>query len=294
MVDILKAKPVVKMINKETSEIISQLTNQPKLALILIGNDPAAEWYVNNLIKKGSKSNIKIELYKYDTTISQAELLKMIKQFNAENDVSGIMLQKPLPSHLDEEVISFEIDPDKDVDGFHPQNLGKLMLDQEALLPCTPQAVIEILRYYEIETSGKHVVILGRSNIVGKPLLNMLIQKKNPGNATVTVCHSQTKNISSYTRNADILISAIGKAGFVTSEMVSAESVVIDVGTNLVQDENGNDHYTGDVDYNVVSEKVRSITPVPGGVGSVTTSLLLRNVARAAKKLETRKIIDGN
>lgn len=294
MVDILKAKPVVKMINKETSEIISQLTNQPKLALILIGNDPAAEWYVNNLIKKGSKSNIKIELYKYDTTITQAELLKMIKQFNAENDVSGIMLQKPLPSHLDEEVISFEIDPDKDVDGFHPQNLGKLMLDQEALLPCTPQAVIEILRYYEIETSGKHVVILGRSNIVGKPLLNMLIQKKNPGNATVTVCHSQTKNISSYTRNADILISAIGKAGFVTSEMVSAESVVIDVGTNLVQDENGNDHYTGDVDYNVVSEKVRSITPVPGGVGSVTTSLLLRNVARAAKKLETRKIIDGN
>lgn len=294
MVDILKAKPVVKMINKETSEIISQLTNQPKLALILIGNDPAAEWYVNNLIKKGSKSNIKIELYKYDTTITQAELLKMIKQFNAENDVSGIMLQKPLPSHLDEEVISFEIDPDKDVDGFHPQNLGKLMLNQEALLPCTPQAVIEILRYYEIETSGKHVVILGRSNIVGKPLLNMLIQKKNPGNATVTVCHSQTKNISSYTRNADILISAIGKAGFVTSEMVSAESVVIDVGTNLVQDENGNDHYTGDVDYNVVSEKVRSITPVPGGVGSVTTSLLLRNVARAAKKLETRKIIDGN
>lgn len=294
MAEILKARPVVKMINKETSEIISQLTNQPKLALILIGNDPAAEWYVNNLIKKGSKSNIKIELYKYDTTISQAELLKMIKQFNAENDVSGIMLQKPLPSHLDEEVISFEIDPDKDVDGFHPQNLGKLMLDQEALLPCTPQAVIEILRYYEIETSGKHVVILGRSNIVGKPLLNMLIQKKNPGNATVTVCHSQTKNISSYTRNADILISAIGKAGFVTSEMVSAESVVIDVGTNLVQDENGNDHYTGDVDYNVVSEKVRSITPVPGGVGSVTTSLLLRNVARAAKKLETRKIIDGN
>lgn len=294
MADILKAKPVVKEIYNEIANELQKLEKQPVLALILIGRDPAAEWYVDNLSKKGKKHGIKIELHEMDAKVSEAELLQKIHAFNSDQNISGIMLQKPLPAHINEDIISFKIDPDKDVDGFHPRNLGKLLLNQDAMLPCTPQAVIELLRFYKIETDGKHVVILGRSNIVGKPLANMLIQKKATANATVTICHSHTKNIASLCRQADILIAAIGKPHFVDLSMVTKDTVVIDVGTNLVTDENGKEFYTGDVNYESVSGLVKAVSPVPGGVGSVTTSLLLRNVIFAAKKLKKRKIIDDN
>lgn len=288
MSEILKAKPVVKEIYTKIVEDVSHFEKPPILALVLIGEDPAAAWYVNNLVKQGKKRGIEIRLHKYNSDITQNELMEIITAFNQDDDISGIMLQKPLPSHINEEFVSSLISPQKDVDGFHPENLGKLLLDQDALLPCTPQAVLEIIKFYEIQTSGKHVVVLGRSDIVGKPLANLLLRKSPVGNATVTVCHSRTKNINEFTLKADILISAIGRAGFVTADMVTEDTVVIDVGTNLVTDEKGKESYCGDVDFEQVEAKVKAITPVPGGVGSVTTSLLLRNVVTAAKNLKKK------
>jgi len=283
MAEILKAKPVIKEIYQELAEILKNPEIQPVLELLLIGDDPAATWYVNNLVKQGAKRGIQVRLHNLAPTISQKELLRLINQFNEDENVSGIMLQKPLPRHINEEQITEAISPAKDVDGFHPQNLGKMLLDQDALLPCTPQAALKIIEHYGVQTNGKHVVVLGRSNIVGKPLANLLLRKSATGNATVTVCHSKTKNIADHCLQADILIAAIGRAGFVTADMVKDGAVIIDVGTNLITDDAGIDKYVGDVDYEAVVSKVGAITPVPGGVGSVTTALLLKNVVMAAK-----------
>ncbi|MCF7918597.1 MAG: bifunctional 5,10-methylenetetrahydrofolate dehydrogenase/5,10-methenyltetrahydrofolate cyclohydrolase [Candidatus Cloacimonetes bacterium] len=283
MAEILAAKPVVKEIFEEMAVALADLNSEPVLELFLIGHDPAAEWYVNNLVKQGRKRGICINLERFDVSITQQLLLASIRKCNEDKTVSGIMLQKPLPAHINEEEIIEAINPGKDVDGFHPQNLGKLLLEQDALLPCTPQAVLKILEYYQIETTGKHIVILGRSNIVGKPLANLLLRKSAQGNATVTVCHSRTHDIRKYCLEADIIIAAIGKAEFVKTDMVKKNAVIIDVGTNLIKDDNGLEKYVGDVDYKGVIEKVKAISPVPGGVGSVTTALLLRNVVKAAK-----------
>jgi len=250
----------------------------------LIGEDPAAKYYVENLQKKGQKKGIKVSTKLFDPTISQEQLLNEIAILNTDPDIHGIMLQKPLPKHLDESEIVMTINPEKDVDGFHPLNMGNLVLDRDGFVPCTPNAVLQILDYYEIETSGKHIVIIGRSDIVGKPLANLLLRKNKTGNATVTVCHSRTKDLSKHTKEADIVIAAIGKAEFVKADMLKESAIVIDVGVNQIEDPEKGYKYVGDVEFEASFEKVKAITPVPGGVGSVTTAMLLSNVLKAYKK----------
>ena len=283
MAILLKAKPVLSEIYTQLKLDIARLEKKPYLEIILIGENAAAEWYVSNLQKKGKRYDIKVNLRRFSVNITQLELENKIIELNNDKSIDGIMLQKPLPDQIDEHVINSLISPLKDVDGFHPVNLGKLMLEQPALLPCTPQAVIEILRFYQIETTGKHVVILGRSNIVGKPLGLLFLNKTLQGNATVTTCHSKTENLPAITLQADILIAAIGKPEFVKPEMIKDNSIIIDVGTNLIKDSSGNDKYVGDVDAEAVYDKASALSPVPGGVGSVTTALLLTNVVKSVK-----------
>ncbi|MDP8211528.1 MAG: bifunctional 5,10-methylenetetrahydrofolate dehydrogenase/5,10-methenyltetrahydrofolate cyclohydrolase [Candidatus Stygibacter australis] len=283
MAELLKAKPVLSKIYTQLQLDIDSLNKKPCLEIILIGEDAAAEWYVSNLQKKGTKYGVQVNLRKFSVDLTQEELENQITELNNDDDIDGIMLQKPLPEQIDEHVINSLIKPSKDVDGFHPINLGKLMLEQPALLPCTPQAVIEIIKFYQIETTGKHIVILGRSNIVGKPLGLLLLSKTPQGNATVTICHSKTQNLSAVTQQADILIVAIGKAEFVKPEMIKENSIIIDVGTNLMVDAEGNEKYVGDVDAEAVFNKAFALSPVPGGVGSVTTALLLANVVKSVK-----------
>jgi len=283
MAKLLKAKPVLSKIYTQLQLDIDSLYKKPCLEIILIGEDAAAEWYVRNLQKKGTKYGVQINLRRFSVDITQKELENQITELNNDDGIDGIMLQKPLPEQIDEHVINSLIRPSKDVDGFHPVNLGKLMLEQPALLPCTPQAVIEILKFYQIETTGKHIVILGRSNIVGKPLGLLLLSKTRQGNATVTICHSKTQNLPVITQQADILIAAIGKAEFVKPEMIKENSIIIDVGTNLIVDAAGNEKYVGDVDAEALFDKAYALSPVPGGVGSVTTALLLANVVKSVK-----------
>ena len=289
MTEILKAKPVVKNLYGQMKAEIEEEKYFPKLVIVLVGNDPAAMYYVQNLEKKGKKVGIEVETKKFPSTVSQAELLEEIYALNENDKVHGIMIQKPLPSNINEYEVNFSINPDKDVDAFHPINLGNLLLGKESFIPCTPAAVIEMIKFYKIDISGKNVVILGRSNIVGKPLANLLLKKSVVGNATVTVCHSRTKNLSEITKNAEILIAAIGRPKFVTSDMIKENAVIIDVGVNQIEDAEKGLIYVGDVDYEACFEKAAAITPVPGGVGSVTTAMLLNNVLAAYKKL--KKII---
>lgn len=288
MTQILKAKPVLKKIYGDLKDCLDGFDKEVVLRIIMAGEDAAAEWYVSNLQKKGSRYGIKVKLDKLSAGISNEELAGLIRFYNEDEATDGIMLQKPLPGHINENMINSLIDPQKDVDGFHPVNLGKLVLDQPALLPCTPQAVLEILKYYQIATAGKKVVVLGRSNIVGKPLGLLLLRKDITGNATVTVCHSRTKDLTAITSEADILIAAIGRARFVKADMIKQGAVVIDVGTNKIDDPEQGEIYAGDVDYAGVSPRASAITPVPGGVGSVTTGMLLTNLLKAAK-LKMRK-----
>lgn len=280
----LLAKPLIKQIYADLKGEIETFGSSPKLVILQIGDNPASEFYVQNLLKKSKKVGIDAELKKFENTISQDEFLQEIKRLNQDENVHGIMLQKPFPKTFNDDIITQTINPNKDVDGFHPMNLGNLLLGKDAFIPCTPQAVLEMLRFYQIKTEGKHIVVLGRSNIVGKPLANLLLRKDETGNATVTICHSRTKNLPDITKQADILIAAIGRAKFVKNDMIKENAVVIDVGVNLIN-EDGKDKYVGDVDFEGCYEKSLLITPVPKGVGSVTTSLLLKNVVKAYKIL---------
>jgi len=282
----LAAKPVIRQIYSKIKQTLENHDEKPLLKILVIGNDPAADYYVQNLVKKGRKTGIDVDVIKYDIDVTEEEFLAKILEFNLDKNVHGIMLQKPLPSGFDEDKIINLIDPAKDVDGFHPMNMGNLVLDKNGFIPSTAEAVLELLKFYEIETSGKNVVILGRSYVVGKPLANLLLRKDKTGNATVTVCHSRSKDTSKITSEADILVAAIGKADFVKSEMIKQDSIIIDVGINQVNDPDKGSRYTGDVDYDDCFEKCRAITPVPGGVGSVTTSLLLNNVLKAFLNLK--------
>ena len=284
MTDKLTGKPVAKEIYAEIRSKIEYLNLTPKLVVIMIGEDPAAQYYVQNLEKRGLKTGIIIETKTYGTDIIQTEILNQIDNLNQDDSVHGIMIQKPLPSHLDESEIVMKLSPEKDMDGFHPINMGNLILEREGFLPSTPIAVLELLNFYNIETSGKNIVIIGRSNIVGKPLANLLLRKNKTGNATVTVCHSRTKKLSEITKKADILIAAIGKAFFVTADMIKPNSIVIDVGVNQIEDPKKGHRYVGDVVYENCFHKVSAITPVPGGIGTITTAVLLRNVLTAAQK----------
>lgn len=279
----LKAKPLIKDKYKQLQAEINNLSQPLVMKVIRIGQDPASAFYVQNILNRGKKIGVEVHLDTLEDNTDQEKLMQLIQQYNNDDSVAGIMLQKPLPKGFDEAKINSLISPSKDVDGFHPTNLGKLILDEDGLFPCTATACLTMLDYYNIETSGKNVVVLGRSAIVGKPLANMLLRKDKTGNATVTICHSRTKNLKDITKQSDILIAAIGKANFVSKDFVSDNCIVIDVGINEVIDSEGKATYVGDVAYDDVFDKVSAITPVPGGIGSVTTYELFKNLLKAKK-----------
>ncbi|MCK5076087.1 MAG: bifunctional methylenetetrahydrofolate dehydrogenase/methenyltetrahydrofolate cyclohydrolase FolD, partial [Calditrichia bacterium] len=252
---------------------------------IIVGEDPASKVYVKSKEKACEKVGMASKVDRLPDTFSEIELLELINKYNKDPEVNGILVQLPLPSHIDEQKVIEKIDPIKDVDCFHPYNVGRLSLGTPVFYPATPAGVIEILKYYNIETSGKNLVIIGRSNIVGKPLANMLVQKADFANATVTIAHSRTKNLKEVARQADILIAAIGKPEFVKADMVKQDAVVIDVGVNRVEDETREKGYrlAGDVDFGEVNKVASAITPVPGGVGPMTITMLLQNTLKAFK-----------
>lgn len=279
---ILNGKEVSNSIQEKIKHEVAALKTTPGLAVILVGNNPASRVYVSN--KKAACARVGIHSIEHhlDDTVSQDELARLIQSLNQDNAVDGILLQLPLPDHLDADALLHTIAPEKDVDGFHPLNVGKLLQGLDTFQSCTPYGVMEILRYYNLPVAGKHVVIIGRSNIVGKPLAAMMLKE----NATVTICHSRTQNLKEMTLQADILVAAIGKANFVSADMVKKGAVVIDVGINRVEaaeTERGS-KLVGDVDYAAVSTVASAITPVPGGVGPMTIAMLLNNTLKSHKK----------
>ncbi len=282
---IIDGKKVASEIKEQLAIATKKLNSEnniiPGLACILVGNNPASEYYVRSKVKSCQEIGFYSMLDKFKTTISEYELLAHIEKYNNNPSVHGILVQLPLPSHINEEKILQAVNPEKDVDGFNPINVGKLVSGQKTFIPCTALGVLELLKYYKISTSGKHVVVVGRSNIVGKPVANLLSQKKY-GNAIVTIVHSGTEDISKFTKEADILVVAIGKPKFINAAMVKNGVVVIDVGINKII--NGSESLlVGDVDFENVKEIASAITPVPGGVGPMTIAMLLSNTFQAAQ-----------
>jgi methylenetetrahydrofolate dehydrogenase (NADP+)/methenyltetrahydrofolate cyclohydrolase len=256
----------------------------PGLAFILVGENPASQAYVKSKGKSCEEIGFYSVTERVPETTTEAELLAMIDRFNRDERIHGILVQLPLPKHINEQRVIEAISPAKDVDGFHPANVGKMMIGIDTFFPCTPYGIVELLKRTNIDPSGKHVVVVGRSNIVGKPIANMLVQKKEWANAIVTIAHTAAKDISYYTKQADILIAAVGKAHAITKEMVKPGVVVIDVGINRVVDTTTKSGYrlTGDVDYESVKEVAFAMTPVPGGVGPMTIAMLMVNTLKAA------------
>jgi methylenetetrahydrofolate dehydrogenase (NADP+) / methenyltetrahydrofolate cyclohydrolase len=280
------AAEIKEEIKSKISHLVSEGKNIPGLVTILVGNNPGSEIYVNNKEKACKEVGIRSKSEKLNADTREQELLSLISSYNTNKDYHGILVQLPLPKHINEDKIIEAISPEKDVDGFHPVSIGNLILGKDTFVSCTPAGIQELLKRYNIETSGKHVVVLGRSNIVGKPIANLLMQKNKYANAIVTVCHSGAKDISQYTRTADILIAAIGQPGFVKADMVKEGVVVIDVGINRIKDDthpNGS-RVVGDVDFPDVSKKASYISPVPGGVGLMTIAMLLQNTYKAYLK----------
>jgi methylenetetrahydrofolate dehydrogenase (NADP+)/methenyltetrahydrofolate cyclohydrolase len=273
-------------IKDKTKAFINSGGKQPHLAVILVGNNPASESYVKSKVKSCEEVGFKSSLIKKEEQISQEDLLDLIHTINEDSDIDGLLVQLPLPSHISEEAVTLAIHPSKDVDGFHPENTGRMCIGMPAYLPATPSGIMELLKAYNIETAGKHCVVLGRSNIVGTPISVMLSRNSYPGNCTVSICHSKTKNLKDFCLSADILIAAIGKPQFVTADMVKEGAVIIDVGINRIETTDTQSGYrlVGDVDYNSVLDKASYITPVPGGVGPMTIASLLQNTLLAAEK----------
>jgi len=271
----IDGKALAAKVKEQVREEAGKLRRRPALAVILVGENPASKVYVAGKEKDCAECGITSFGYKLPEETTQEELLELISRLNADKGVDGILCQLPLPKHLDEELVINTISADKDVDCFHPYNVGRMVIGEPVFLPCTPAGVMEMLREYEIPIRGKRCVVLGRSNIVGKPMSALLLQ----ADGTVTTCHSRTENLAEITRQADILVSAIGKTKFVTADMVKEGAVVIDVAMN--RDENGK--LCGDVDFAAVEPKASYITPVPGGVGPMTRALLMRNILTAAE-----------
>ncbi|BAQ11218.1 5,10-methylene-tetrahydrofolate dehydrogenase [Bacillus sp. OxB-1] len=268
-----------KEIREEIKEGVRELTEkgcQPGLAVILVGDNPASHTYVKNKQKSSVEAGMKSELIQLPATVSEEELLDHVKKLNEDATIHGILVQLPLPDHIDENLVIRAIAPEKDVDGFHPENVGKMIIGQQSFISCTPYGIIKLLERTGVDIRGKHAVIVGRSNIVGKPMGQLLLQK----DATVTYCHSKTVDLSSYTKQADILIVAIGRTKFITDEYIKDGAIVIDVGMN--RDENGK--LCGDVDFDSAKEKASAITPVPGGVGPMTITMLLKNTLQSAEQ----------
>jgi len=258
----------------------------PGLAVVLVGDDPSSQVYVGMKTKAFAALNLVSETFHLPAQTDQTTILQLIRDLNSDPRFHGILVQLPLPNHLDSSTIIESINPAKDADGLHPTNLGRLMIGGECPLPCTPHGILKLLQYSGIETAGRNVVILGRSNIVGKPIANLLFQKRALGNATVTICHTHTRNLPEITRQADILIAAMGKAEFVTRDFVKPGVVVIDVGVNRVEDSTARKGYrlVGDVKFDEVAEVAAAITPVPGGVGPMTIAMLIANTVLLAEK----------
>lgn len=279
MAEIINGKELAKKIRKELKVEVNLLKEkgiEPKLAVIMVGDNSSSEVYVKNKSKACEKVGIKFEEFLFDKNTSEETLLKTIEKLNKDKSVHGILLQSPVPNHININKAFRTISPEKDVDGFNPINVGNLTIGEDCFISCTPYGIVKMLEEYNIETEGKEAVILGRSNIVGKPMIQCMLNK----NSTVTVCHSRTKNIEEKIKRADILIAAIGKEKFVKADMVKDGAVVIDVGINRLEDGS----IIGDVDYENISKKASYITPVPGGVGPMTIAMLLNNVVKAAKE----------
>lgn len=286
---IIDGKKIAAEIRKELKAEIDELKREdksvPGLIALLVGNNPASESYVRGKGKACEEVGILSKIEKLPEDISESNLLEIIHEYNSDNKFNGILVQLPLPKQINEEKIIEAVNPQKDVDGFHPINVGKLVIGEDTLLPCTPAGIQELFIRYKIPLKGRHVVVVGRSNIVGKPIANILLQKKENANAVLTICHSAAKDISYFTKQADVLIAAIGHPNFIKAEMVKDEVVVIDVGINRVDDKTNSKGYriVGDVDFEAVSKKASHITPVPGGVGPMTIAMLLKNTLKAYK-----------
>lgn len=288
--ELIDGKAVSAQIKQEIAAEVEQIVaaggKRPHLAAILVGHDGGSETYVANKVKACEACGFKSSLIRYEADITEAELLAKVEELNQDADVDGFIVQLPLPKHISEQKVIEAIDYRKDVDGFHPINVGRLAIGLPCYVSATPNGIIELLRRYNIETSGKKCVVLGRSNIVGKPMATLMMQKANPGDATVTVCHSHSKDLKKECQEADIIIAAIGKPNFVTADMVKEGAVVIDVGTTRVPDATKKSGFrlNGDVKFDEVAPKCSYITPVPGGVGPMTIVSLMKNTLLAGKK----------
>ena len=281
--EILDGKKLSGIIKEEIREVVNLRKKKglktPHLAAVLVGNDGASLTYVGSKVRSCEQVGFQSTLIRLEHTISEEVLLDKIKELNQDESLDGYIVQLPLPKHINEENILLAVDPEKDVDGFHPTNFGRMALDMESFIPATPSGIIEMLKRYEISTSGKHCVVIGRSHIVGRPISILMSQKGPAGDATVTLTHSRTKNLAALTLEADIIISALGVPDFLKADMVKQDVVIIDVGITRVADESHPKGYVikGDVDFEEVSEKASFITPVPGGVGPMTIAMLLKN-----------------
>ena len=287
---LIDGKAVSATIKKEIAEEVNKLVQdggkRPHLAAILVGHDGGSETYVASKVKTCEECGFKSTLIRYESDVTEKELLAKVEELNNDADVDGFIVQLPLPKHIDEQKVTEAIDYRKDVDGFHPVNAGRLSIGLPCFLSATPNGIMELLRRYNIDTKGKKCVVLGRSNIVGKPMANLMMQKSIPGDATVTVCHSHTQNIAEECRQADIIIAALGQPHFLKAEMVKEGAVVIDVGTTRVPDATRKSGFRlcGDVDFENVAPKCSFITPVPGGVGPMTIVSLMKNTLLAGKR----------
>lgn len=286
---LIDGKKVASQVREGLLAEIEELKAQghtPGLAVVLVGNAPASQVYVGSKVKACAELGLYSQKWELPADTTQEELVKLIHQLNADDRIHGILVQSPPPPHIDEEAVILNIDPRKDVDGFHPANVAKLVLeDEEGFVPCTPLGCMELLKAYGIETAGKHAVVIGRSMIVGKPMANLLVAKK--ANATVTIAHSRTKDLPGLCRTADIIVAAVGRAEMVTADYVKEGAVVLDVGINRIADETRPRGYriVGDVDFEDVKDKCSYITPVPGGVGPMTIAMLMANTVKACRQL---------
>ncbi|MDT8413883.1 MAG: tetrahydrofolate dehydrogenase/cyclohydrolase catalytic domain-containing protein [Flavobacteriaceae bacterium] len=293
---LLDGKKISEEIKEEITVTVNRMKDKgekvPHLAAILVGNDGASLTYVGSKVKSCERVGFLSTLIKLPSTTSETELLKKIDELNHDDNIDGFIVQLPLPEQIDTQKVIMAIDPDKDVDGFHPMNFGKMALDMTTFIPATPFGILELLERYNVETKGKHTVVIGRSHIVGRPMSILMGRKGFPGNSTVTLTHSHTKNIAQITTQADIIITALGVPNYLKAEMVKDDAVVIDVGITRVADENSPKGYriTGDVDFENVSKKASYITPVPGGVGPMTIAMLLKNTILARE----RKLLKHN
>ncbi|MBK6611283.1 MAG: bifunctional methylenetetrahydrofolate dehydrogenase/methenyltetrahydrofolate cyclohydrolase FolD [Sphingobacteriales bacterium] len=290
---ILDGKAISNDIKNELRQAVADIARQdgkiPHLCAILVGDNPASHAYVNNKVRFCKEVGFEHTVIRLPQTTTQAQLITQVERLNQASNIDGFIVQLPLPAHIDADTVLQAINPDKDVDGFHPANIGRMTLGLPSFIPATPMGILELLKRYNIETSGKHCVVVGRSNIVGTPMSILLSRSSNPGNCTVTLCHSKSGDLSLYTKQADILIAAIGKPNFITAQHVKPGAVVIDVGINRINTDDNGSKLVGDVDFDAVAPLCSYITPVPGGVGAMTVAALLLNTLRANKLAAERK-----